>query len=159
MYAKKTKQLKYNFFYLYIIFYARILFVQRFFFFEIPKRYENLLKLLPLFIYIIAVVFVCVCGKYWTEFMHFPNCLFFIQFVLLAFFYNNTKKNEMYSSEMDGFSPFWRKLLAPFRKRGGEPSIHTKTKPSKNENNKKKFHRVMKGSYEVLFSRLYSGWV
>lgn len=62
----------------------------------------------------------------------------------------------MYSSEMVGFSAFCRKLLAPFQNETQGTSIYTHniTIPVWK---KKQLHRVMKGSYEVLFFEIIFG--
>lgn len=144
---EKTTQI--HFFYLYYLC-TRILFVQRF---EMPKRYENLLKWLRfLWDYIAVIVVVVFSGEILDRIYALSQLLAFFQSILfVGLFFHKRKKmewNEMYSSEMVGFSPFWEKITCTFSELVGGTRIYSKNQAKENKSEKQETKKKENPPYD-----------
>lgn len=124
-----------------------ILFVEHsFFHFEIPKRHiATFWNCSAIHIHTTHVLLLLLAFSRWSagrNLCTFPTVCFSFNSFCFGLFVITSKKYEMYSSEMVGFSPFWRKLLAPLWKEMSEgvrrTSIYTKTELSNAKQQRKR---------------------
>lgn len=144
--CNKSETIQIHFFYLYYFCVRMNPICWAFFFhFEIPKRHiATFWNCSAIHIHTTHVLLLLASSR-WSagrNLCTFPTVCFSFNSFCFGLFVITSKKYEMYSSEMVGFSPFWRKLLAPLWKEMSEgvrrTSIYTETELSNAKQQRKR---------------------